>query len=181
MCLLFWTSTMEEQFETFDDSRQPTGLMSRSEVHKQGIWHQAANVFLFRPDGRLIIQRRHKTKDIWPDAWDLSTAEHLKPGESFLQGAIRGVQEELGIQEIALVPIGKPVKYKLDEPARNIRDYEIQQSFRGVTEADIVIQTNEVAEIRIVSLTDLRAEMMRSPETFTPWFRTRAKDIQLFS
>lgn len=171
---------MEELFETFDDSSQPTGLMGRSEVHARGIWHRAANVFLFRSDGSLIIQRRHPDKDIWPNAWDLSAAEHLKPGESFLQGALRGINEELGIKLPTLEQIGEQVKSKLDDPANHIRDYEMQMSFRGISDAEIVIQKDEVAEIRTVKLSELRSNMEASPEMFTPWFRERAHEIHLF-
>ncbi len=79
---------MQELFETFNDNDEPTGLVSRGRVHRLGLWHKASNVFLFRPDGQLITQRRHDSKDVWPGAWDLSVAEHLKPREDFLADAL---------------------------------------------------------------------------------------------
>lgn len=97
---------MEEQFETFDDTGEPMGLVPRSRVHREGLWHRAVHVYLFRSDGRLLLQRRQRDKDICPGAWDLSAAEHLKPGETFRQGAIRGLQEELNVKGVELTPLG---------------------------------------------------------------------------
>ena len=48
----------EEVFETFDAAGAPTGTAPRSRVHREGLWHRAANVLLFRSDGRLIVQQR---------------------------------------------------------------------------------------------------------------------------
>ncbi|MBO6558857.1 MAG: hypothetical protein JJ957_20540 [Pseudomonadales bacterium] len=49
--------THEEQFEIFDDAGQNIGVEYRSIVHRQGYWHRASNIFVFRTDGRLLIQR----------------------------------------------------------------------------------------------------------------------------
>jgi isopentenyldiphosphate isomerase len=43
-----------------------------------------------------------------------------------------------------------------------------------------MLQTAEVAEIRLCRVDELRAEMLTSPERFTPWFLGRARDVGLF-
>ena len=171
---------MEELFETFSEEGEPTGLVARDVVHKLGLWHRASNVFLFRTDGQLVVQRRHGTKDVWPGAWDLSVAEHLEPGESFVAGAIRGLSEELGITGVTLKPVSNVIRTKLEVAEQGIKDYEFQVSFRGVSDADLRPQTSEVAEIRLYQLDELRVEMLSAPERFTPWFRSRASDFGLF-
>lgn len=158
----------------------PSGLVARDVVHKLGLWHRAANVFLFRTDGRLIVQRRHETKDIWPGAWDLSVAEHLKPGESFMAGALRGLGEELGLTGVSLEPVSNVIQSTLEAKNQGIKDNEFQVSFRGTSDAELRPQRSEVTEIRLYQLDDLRLEMLDSPERFTPWFRGRADDIGLF-
>ena len=171
---------MQELFETFNDDDEPTGLVSRSQVHRLGLWHRASNVFLFRTDGQLVTQRRHESKDVWPGAWDLSVAEHLKPGEDFLAGAIRGLREELGVEGVTLEPASKVIRTKLKVAEMGIMDYELQVCFRGVTDADLTPQSSEVAEIRLYQLSELKADMQESLDQFTPWFRDRANDIGLF-
>src|SRR5690348_11391125 len=115
----------EETFEILDEAGRPIGIAPRSEVHARGLWHRAAHVFLFRSDGRLVLQRRQSTKDVCPDALDLSVAEHLKAGESYAEGAARGLREELGIRNVDLEELGEPLRFKLDQPP--IKDYEFQQ------------------------------------------------------
>jgi isopentenyldiphosphate isomerase len=44
-----------------------------------------------------LLQRRSLEKALEPGCWDLSCAEHLGVGESYLDGAVRGLQEELDI------------------------------------------------------------------------------------
>jgi len=171
---------MEELFETFNGQGQPTGLVARSRVHALGLWHKAVNVFLFRTDGRLIIQLRHESKDLCPGTWDLSVAEHLKPGESYLEGALRGLNEELGIDGVALQPIGKEVRTIFEVSALGIRDCELQMCFRGVSDAEIVLQVDEVAETRLLQPGDLKEAMRESPASFTPWFCDRAQEVGLF-
>ena len=156
------------------------GLVARNMVHMHGLWHKAVNVFLFRTDGRLITQLRHESKDVWPGAWDLSVAEHLKPGEDYMACAIRGVSEELGIEGVSLEPVGGVIRAKLEVAEQGIKDFEFQMCFRGVSDADIVLESSEVAETRLFELGELKAAMQMSPYNFTPWFRRRSHDIGLF-
>ncbi len=173
--------TMTERFDTFDESGNPTGTEYRSIVHREGIWHRASNIFLFRSNGKLLIQRRQLSKDICPGAWDVSAAEHLKPGETFEEGAHRGLIEELGIEGIALEAWGDVVKARHDNPELGIKDFEFQQSFRGTYDGPVEIDTVEVLETRDIDLETLESEMSNSPESFTPWFLRRAEELNLFA
>ena len=164
----------DEPFETFDADGNPIGIAPRSRVHREGLWHRAANVFLFRSDGRLLVQRRQWTKDVCPGAWDLTVAEHLRPGETYEDGAARGIREELGIDHVALEPLGSIERVRLDLAESQIKDYELQQSFRGVFDGDVQLNAAEVQEIDEVSLDDLTMAFKDRPQEFTPWFRDTA-------
>jgi isopentenyldiphosphate isomerase len=172
---------VEEQFETFDEDGNPADLVPRSRVHREGLWHRAANVFLFRTDGCLLLQRRQADKDVWPGAWDLSAAEHLKPGETYEEAALRGLQEELGIEGVSVEPLGGVAVSRVEVPEAGVRDYELQQSFRVLYDGPVVPDPVEVAEIRSISLPELAAAFAERPEEFTPWFRERAMDLGLLS
>ena len=171
---------MEELFEIFTEEGEPNGLAARNIVHKRGLWHRASNVFLFRPDGKLVVQRRHESKDVCPGLWDLSVAEHLEPRENFLAGAIRGINEELGIKGVRLERASNLIRATLDIAELGIKDYEFQVSFRGEFDGEFSPNLSEVDEIRFLGLGELHAEMRRAPERFTPWFRGRAIDTGLF-
>lgn len=171
---------MQELLETFSASGKPLGLVTRDVVHRDGLWHRAANVFLFKADGRLVVQRRNLRKDVCPGGWDLSVAEHLKPGENYATAAARGLREELGIQVVDLEPLGGIVRAQLELPESGIRDYEMQQSFRAMSDAELHLDGDEVAEFRLLMPRELNDLMLRSPADFTPWFRDRARDVGLF-
>ncbi len=171
---------MNEFFETFDEWGEPTGIVLRAEAHRKGLWHRASNVFVFLPDGGLLIQRRQFSKDVCPGVWDVSAAEHLKPGESFEEGALRGLREELGIVDAVLEPYGNITKFCLEVADADIKDYEFQHSFRTTYNGPIRPDSSEVMEIQIIALPELEAWFVSRPDDFTPWFRQRVSELNLF-
>jgi isopentenyldiphosphate isomerase len=163
-------SSDEEQFEIFTEDGTPIGRAARSTVHAEGLWHKSAQVFLFDTAGRLYLQRRVEDKDVCPGLWDQSAAEHLKPGETYLAGALRGLAEELGVIGIELSPLGGPYAGRLDQAALGVHDYELQQAFTATWDGLVCPDPEEVAEVRAVKLTELTEWVRRAPEAFTPWF-----------
>ena len=159
----------EEQFDVFDEHGQRIGSAPRSRVHAEGLWHRSVNVFLFNDAGELLIQRRADHKDVCPGRWDLSVAEHLKAGETYEEGAHRGLLEELGISGVALRPVSGVQAYCLDLPEIGIFDHELKQSFRGTWQGSLAPDPSEVADTRFVSMTALKAWVEKTPHTFTPW------------
>ncbi|MEM1231765.1 MAG: NUDIX domain-containing protein [Pseudomonadota bacterium] len=171
----------EEFFETFDETGTPTGTAPRSLVHRNGLWHRAANVLLFDDHGHLLLQQRSAHKDVCPGLWDLSVAEHLQPGEAYLEGALRGAQEELGLTQLTLTPLGDERRFQLELPAQDLRDFEFQQSFRGQFTTQPRIDPLEVAQVRTLSLAQLQGELNAQPHTFTPWFRSLIEALAILS
>jgi isopentenyl-diphosphate Delta-isomerase len=171
--------TTVELFQTYDDAGRPLGLVPRPEVHRRGLWHRATNVLLFDRADQLYLQLRSTGKDVWPNAWDISVGEHLQPGETFEQAAHRGLAEELSIRGVELTPLGDVVRGCVDVPELGIKDHEFQQSFRGVYDGAYEIDPIEVADVRRVSLRDLAAEIVATPEAFTPWLRSRLREFGL--
>lgn len=159
----------DELFQTYQEDGAPAGIVPRGDVHRLGLWHRAANVMLYRSDGRLVLQQRAQDKDVCPGLWDLSVAEHLTPGESFAQAAHRGLKEELGLSNVQLEPLTETTKAIYQHGS--IDDREFQQTFEGVSDAKVTIDPSEVSAIQEISLEQLKKRLARSPEEFTPWFR----------
>lgn len=161
---------MPEYFETFDDDENPAGLVARDEVHARGLWHRSAHVFLFTSGNLLYVQRRAADKDLYPGRWDFSVGEHLKPGETYLAGARRGLAEELGVTGVALQPLGGLHRASNSIPELGVVDRELQQAFSGRHDGAVQPDPDEVAEVTCLPADELRNWMARSPEAFTPWF-----------
>ena len=161
---------MTEYFETFNPDGEPLGLVPRPQVHREGLWHKSAHVFLFTPNQELYLQRRAADKDLYADLWDYSIGEHLVPGETYHDAAQRGLQEELGIQGVDLQPVGGERAFQFSLPERSIADHEFQQAFTGVYDGEIIPDPAEVAEVRRIGLADLAAWIAHTPDQFTPPF-----------
>ena len=172
-------SAPPEQFETYDADGLRLSLVARSEVHRRGLWHRASNVLLFDHDGRLHIQRRAAGKDVWPNAWDISVGEHLQPGETFEQAAQRGLAEELSVYNVVLTAVGDMVRAQIEIPELDIRDFEMQQSFRGVYAGPITSDPAEVADVKLITLDALARAITAKPNDFTPWLRSRLRAFGL--
>lgn len=91
------TNDPDEQLEVYDAEGQPTGVAkSRAAIHRAGDWHLAFFCWIVTTDGRVLLQKRAATKDVWPGRYDASAAGHVRFAEG-LAGALREIEEELGI------------------------------------------------------------------------------------
>jgi len=167
----------DEPFEIFTRDGERLGVARRADVHRLGHWHRSANVLLFAPDGRLLLQRRSATKDLWANAWDVSVGEHLKPGERYADAAARGLREELGIDDIALEPAGGVSAEAFESLELGYRDRELQQTFTGEYGGPVAPDPTEVGEVRLVDRETLVAELAAGATAFTPWLPARLKKI----
>ncbi len=167
----------DEWFEIFDCAGRLRGREPRWKVHAEGYWHKSAHIFLFDSNNRLYCQRRAAAKDLYANLWDYSVGEHLTPGESFHEGAQRGLHEELGIEGVDLEAIGNVQRSRNEIPASGIRDFELQQAYRGIYDGPMKLDPQEVSAVRAVALSDLERWIRQESEVFTPWF---IRDLHTF-
>ncbi|MGA0839078.1 MAG: NUDIX hydrolase [Pseudomonadales bacterium] len=159
-----------ELFEILSADGRYRGIMPRAEVHRSGHWHRSVHVFLFDLEDRLWLQRRAKNKDLFPSRWDLSVGEHLRAGESFARGALRGLAEELGVPTVTLTALGETRLYSFEDADSGIQDHELQQAFRAAWSGTPLPDNVEVAEIIKIDAATLKAWIQQAPDDFTPWF-----------
>jgi isopentenyl-diphosphate delta-isomerase len=165
------SDSSHELLETFDEEGSALGLKPRSLVHAHGLWHRAVNVLVFRSDTSLLLQQRSAAKDVCPLKWDLSVAEHLKPGEDFDAAARRGLFEELGLDDLSVVAFGTELRHSVAPAGSAIRDREIQRLFLALTDQKPQPSPDEVADTRFTPVAELAGWRRESPDRYTPWFR----------
>ena len=171
---------MTELFDIYDEIGRWLGKMPRDQVHRSGAWHRAVNVFLFNSEGDLLIQQRALAKDVCPLKWDLSVAEHLQPGESYLDAAHRGIKEELSLRCGELSPLGSPTTHQLVLPEQNLKNCEFTQCYRGEVNGEVNLDPVEVADWRYVGITDLCEQLRSTPSRFTPWFVELSRHVGIY-
>lgn len=86
-----------DYIEIVDSMNRPLGVLSREDVHRQGLFHRSVLVLAYDLKNRLLIQKRHPSKKIYPGRWDLSATGHVLAGESTVEAAYRELEEEVGI------------------------------------------------------------------------------------
>ena len=156
----------DECFDIVNEQNEVVGQEKRQIVHKTGLWHRGVHVFLFTADRRLLIQKRSQTRDKFPGTLDCSVSEHLKPGESYLAGAIRGLHEELGVGDI---PLTRLVQFKMNYGPN---DNEFSEVFEGTFDdaTQITVDPHEVDGVAFHTIRELEKMMEGRDSPISPWF-----------
>lgn len=81
-----------------DDQNNPIDSKTRSEVHANGYWHRTSHIWIVNNSGEILVQKRSLLKDSNPGKWEPFFGGHLQPGIDYADGAIRELNEELGLE-----------------------------------------------------------------------------------
>ncbi len=155
----------DELFDIIDENDIVISQELRSIVHQRGLWHRGVHVLLFTHEGKLLVQQRSKDRPHAPLALDCSVSEHVKAGEDYLTAAIRGMQEEMGVEGLDVKPL---VKFKMNYGPN---DNEISELYRGVINpADVKFDPVEVERIDYYELAALQNLMENEAVKFSYWF-----------
>ncbi len=151
-----------------NEADQQIGLMEKLEAHQKGLLHRAFSVFLFNKKGEMLLQKRANTKYHSPNLWTNAVCSHPRNGESYKNGALRRLNEELGIS--TEIEEKFHFIYKADV-GQNLWEHELDYVFVGIYEGIFNLNPNEVSETRYISLVDLQKEILSNPDNFTEWFK----------
>lgn len=91
-----------ELFEERSGDGTPIGtIVERGVAHSEGRCHGTAHIWIARANEKsgceVLLQKRSAWKDSNPGCYDISSAGHLSAGDTYLEGALREIGEELGI------------------------------------------------------------------------------------
>ena len=173
----------DEIFEIVSEEDVVIGREVRNRVHRLGLLHRAVYCWVFNDAGQVLIQRRSPLKSIGANQWDLSCAEHLQPGENYLTAAVRGLQEELGIIITEPTAVSGPLQptHRRELHQGDFHDVELVRSYQLQAWSGAVELTDgEVAEVKWISLQELKTEIESHPERFTQWLREEGAGLGWF-
>ena len=155
----------DELLDVVNDLDEVTGQAMRSVVHQQGLQHRGVHVFLFNEKGEMLIQKRSADRANSPSLWDCSVSEHVKAEESYLEAAMRGLREEMGVEGIEISLRGKIQM----EYGRN--DNEISEIYEGeLNGKQVNFDPGEIAEVKFVSLEKIRVDIVENKGLYCYWF-----------
>jgi len=171
----------EEVFEIFDADNVLRGRSPRSEVHRDGLYHRAVHVLLFNSKQELLVQKRAPDKDVCPDRWDLSAAEHHQPGETGSEAAARGLREELGItpSQLPQLSLWRPSRLQhFEAPELNISDREFVETFVGTYDGIVEPDGIEVVDIGFWPREMALDILLHETALLTPWFEAELHHLK---
>ena len=166
-----------------DNIPTPTGNF-RSEMRLQNLWHRATYVLvLVQPQQgdddnhfhasnvQVVVQRRSMQKDYCPGKMDPTPGGVVEFGESYRENAEREVDEEMGIDVTQNNALGNSMQrlftfsYK-DSIVRVWGDF-FEVKYYGSVQ-DLTIQEEEVEEVLVMSMGELRRRIETRPQDFMP-------------
>jgi len=141
------------------------GYKEREDITPEDI-SRIVVLHVFNEKGEVLIAKRQSTKIIHPDKWGPSVSGGVEEGYDYDTTVIKEAGEEIGLKNI--VPIFYKKMPKLSD---------VNSRFTGVyyviinSEYKLIIQEEEVAEIKWISVLDLEDWWIKKPEDFVPSFQ----------
>ncbi len=168
----------EEIFEVFNDHNGKVGEALRSEVHQKGLYHRAVNVFVVNDQGYIFLQKRSHKKDTSPLYW-CCVGEHMKPGESYLEAAKRGVKEELGVSDARIIRI-RGSKLIHVEHENGLIDNEFDELYVAFSNGPFKLDQEEVEECMFFTVKEIEEYMKDGSMDFTKFFLAEWPDFKSY-
>lgn len=151
----------DEVVALYDEGGEVVGSAPRSVMRARNLRHAASSVVVRDRMGRIYLHRRTTTKDVYPGLLDFAAGGVVLAGEDPAVGAVREVEEELGVSGVPLEPLGV---------ARYADEHTDYLGVRFVTtwEGAIRWQPEEVAWGDWVTVEELVRRLDEEPETLVP-------------
>ena len=144
-----------EYIDIFDENNNPIGrIKEKQQAHEEGDFHRTAHIWIMNDKNELLLQKRSASKKSHPNCWDTSGAGHIKAGESVIDGAIRELKEELGVEakkeDLEYITIVKSTK---DPKNKEYQYIYLLHTNKKINE--YVFEDAEVSKVKYVYYKDL--------------------------
>lgn len=172
----------DEHIDIVTKTGEPTGKsVLKSEIHSKGHYHNTAHIWFYTKQGEILLQQRAATKVICPLLWDVSVAGHIDAGETLKSGAVREIEEEIGlsISEESLNKIG--VFECFQKYDNDIIDNEFHHTFIAELKVDITELTAQKEEVEALKLVSIEAFklLLKNSETNGHFVATNRKYYEI--
>jgi len=154
----------EEMIPIVNEKDEVVGIKQISEAHKHGLIHREAYVYLINLESEVLLQKRKDN-----GLWDHSAAGHFSEHESYIEGAKREFEEELGvnIEMIDLKEIGYERINTIKLNKKNFRFVKIYLVKKDISLENFEIDHIEVEGIKYFSKSELQ-KLLQQPHLLTP-------------
>lgn len=158
---------MASQIQIVDVHNQPICAGTKTEAWQLGLYHQIVRIILRDAQGNILLQKRGLTMEIYPNLWTDSASGHVDYGEEPEVAAARELREEIGVSA--------PLKYvdtfltELLIRDKKVNTFNIVYIGEWSESSGVTIDKNEVSDVRWTSIGELRDDLQKHPEKYTPF------------
>ncbi len=159
-----------------DEEDKFLGVAMKQDVHNDNTpLHRGVSVFLLNRNNQLLIQKRHKQKKTWGGFWSNSFCGHPQIDETYEQAIARHAKFELGINVEKLFFISK---YRYQFQHNNVFENEICPIYLAISNDDILMNNDEVQEVKWIEFLDFKKYLAENADVFTPWCKEEFEIIE---
>jgi len=143
----------EQLIHVVDDDSRILGPIARGLCHgNPALIHRAVHVLVLNKAGRLLLQKRSKWVDSHPGKWDTSVGGHVGFGQSYLEAALREIEEEIGIPAGNIEPLYS-LRFRNAQESENICTYLLKH------DGPFQPHPDEVEELRFWSRVEIESAL----------------------
>jgi isopentenyl-diphosphate delta-isomerase len=151
-----------------NEQDEPIGQMEKMEAHEKALLHRAFSVFVFNDKQELLLQQRAAHKYHSPLLWTNTCCSHQRMGESNIEAGTRRLQEEMGF----VCELEEQFSFIYQAPFDNgLTEHELDHVMTGNYNENPIINPEEVAAFKWMTLEEVNIDMENNPERYTAWFR----------
>ncbi len=163
----------EELVILVDENDNKLGLMPKLEAHQKAILHRAFSVFIFNDKNELLLQQRASTKYHSPNLWTNTCCSHQRDGENNIEAGKRRLFEEMGMK----CDLSEVFHFIYKAPFDNgLTEHELDHVLVGYSNENPLINTEEVANFKWMSINSIKNDIFDNPLKYTEWFKIIFKE-----
>ena len=158
-----------------DENDREIGTEEKMKAHEDGgKLHRAFSMFIFSPNGKILLQQRAKSKYHCGGLWTNSCCSHPRPDEPIDSAAHRRLKEEMGFD----CKLREILSFTYKAPFENgLTEWEFDHVFVGIYDDKITPDPEEVEDYKYIEIDDLTKDIKDNPDKYTPWFRIILKNV----
>ncbi len=151
-----------------DKLDNPIGEMEKQEAHVKGLLHRAFSIFIFNDKEEILLHQRAHHKYHSGGLWTNTCCSHPRPGEHIHDAANRRLVEEMGMVCTLKEQFSFIYKAKLDN---DLFEHELDHVFFGKSSEKPVLNKDEVADYKYLSIKSIQQDLIDNPGRYTAWFK----------
>ena len=158
----------QEELILIDETDRAVGRARKLDVHRAGLLHRAFSIFLVDAVGRVLLQRRSRTKYHSAGLWANSCCGHPRPGERTISAAKRRLGEELGATAVLRRAFRARYRTTL---GNGLTENELVHVYFGRSRGQFALNPDEASAVDWMTLATLKKDIVARPRRYAYWLR----------